>query len=104
LYAEGKLTKQPFDEPVEYLYFNMWHYDGRTAKHGAFMGGADFVQWHGNYELVSKLSELKHAAAELGLKSAPGKSPTPNSGALAPVPANPAAAPTGSAKAAPLHE
>jgi hypothetical protein len=29
------------------------------------MGGADFVQWHGNYELVSKLSELKHAAAEL---------------------------------------
>jgi len=69
LYAEGRLTKEPFDEPVEYLYFNMWHYDGRTAKHGAFMGGADFVQWHGNYELVSKLSELKHAAAELGSKA-----------------------------------
>src|SRR6185295_11934594 len=64
LYADGKLTKAPFDEPIEYLYFNMWHYDGRTAKHGAFMGGADFVQWHGNYELVSKLTELKHAAAE----------------------------------------
>lgn len=65
LYASGKLTKQPFDEPIEYLYFNMWHYDGRTSKHGAFMGGADFVQWHGNYELVSKLTELKRAAAEL---------------------------------------
>ncbi|HEY2092196.1 MAG TPA: hypothetical protein VGJ81_09920 [Thermoanaerobaculia bacterium] len=55
---------RPFDEPAEFLYFNMWHYDGRTAKHGAFMGGADFVQWHGNYELATKLVELKKAAAE----------------------------------------
>ncbi len=64
MHASGKLTKQPFDEPAEFLYFNMWHYDGRTAKHGAFMGGADFVQWHGNYELATKLAELKKAAAE----------------------------------------
>ena len=64
MHASGKLTKQPFDEPAEFLYFNMWHYDGRTAKHGAFMGGADFVQWHGNYELAMKLAELKKAAAE----------------------------------------
>jgi hypothetical protein len=64
LRAKGKLTPAPFDEPLEHLYFDMWHYDGRTSKHGAFMGGADFVQWHGNYELVSKLTELKHAAAE----------------------------------------
>ena len=65
LYAAKKLTPQPFDEPIEYLYFNMWHYDGRTSKHGAFMGGADFVQWHGNYELTSKLTEIRKAAAEL---------------------------------------
>jgi len=65
LYAEGKLTKAPFDEPIEFTYFNMWHYDGRTAKHGAFMGGADFVQWHGNYELVTKLAEVKRMAADL---------------------------------------
>jgi hydroxylamine dehydrogenase len=64
MHASGKLTKEPFDEPAEFLYFNMWHYDGRTAKHGAFMGGADFVQWHGNYELAMKLVELKKAAAE----------------------------------------
>jgi hydroxylamine dehydrogenase len=65
LHARGKLTPKPFDEPLEYTYFNMWHYDGRTSKHGAFMGGADFVQWHGNYELVSKLTEIQRAAAEL---------------------------------------
>lgn len=69
LHASGKLTPQPFDDALEYTYFNMWHYDGRTAKHGAFMGGADFVQWHGNYELVSKLAEIRRAAAELGDKA-----------------------------------
>ena len=38
--------------------FDFWHYYGRTAKHGAFMGGADFVQWHGNYELLLHQVEL----------------------------------------------
>lgn len=65
LYTEGLLTPEPFDEPIEYEYFDMWHYYGRTAKHGAYMGGADFVQWHGFYELVHKLSDIRHRAAEL---------------------------------------
>ncbi len=56
---DGLLTPAPFDEPIEFLGFDYWHYWGRTAKHGAFMGGADFVQWHGNYELLAKLVELK---------------------------------------------
>ena len=29
------------------------------------MGGADFVQWHGNYELLLKLTELEDMAADL---------------------------------------
>ena len=65
LRAQNLLTPEPFDEPIEYTYFDLWHYGGRTAKHGAFMGGADFVQWHGYYELVSKLTELKHTAEQL---------------------------------------
>ena len=52
-------------QPIDFLYFDLWHYDGRTSKHGAFMGGADFVQWHGNYELLRKTVELQHDAAEL---------------------------------------
>ncbi len=62
---ENLLTPEPFDEPIEYVHFSLWHYGGRTAKHGAFMGGADFVQWHGFYEVVSKLAELKSMAAEI---------------------------------------
>ncbi len=65
LRAEGLLTPEPFDESIEFLAFDYWHYFGRTAKHGAFMGGADFVQWHGNYQLLAKLVELKEMAATL---------------------------------------
>ena len=65
LRADGLLTPEPFDEPIEFVYFDYWHYFGRTAKHGAFMGGADFVQWHGNYELLAKLVELEEMAAEI---------------------------------------
>jgi hypothetical protein len=65
LREEKLLTPDPFDEPIEYVSFDLWHYFGRTAKHGAFMGGADFVQWHGFYELNVKLVELKKQAEEL---------------------------------------
>ena len=68
LREDGLLTPEPFDEPIEYEYFDYWHYYGRTAKHGAFMGGADFVQWHGNYELVKMLTELKEMAREIRAK------------------------------------
>lgn len=65
LHKDKLLTPEPLDEPAELLYFDLWHYGGRTAKHGAFMGGADFVQWHGYYVVVSKLVELKKAASDL---------------------------------------
>lgn len=59
------LTPEAFDEPIEFLAFDYWHYFGRTAKHGAFMGGADFVQWHGNYELLKMKVEIDAAAREI---------------------------------------
>ncbi len=65
LYRDKLLTPQPFDESIEFLYFDYWHYFGRTAKHGAFMGGADFVQWHGNYELLLKFVEIQEMAKEI---------------------------------------
>jgi hypothetical protein len=65
LRKDGLLTPDPFDEPIELTAFDFWHYFGRTAKHGAFMGGADFVQWHGNYELLTHRVELDAQAAEI---------------------------------------
>jgi len=62
---EEGLLGAPFSHPIDFTYFDLWHYFGRTAKHGAFMGGADFVQWHGNYELLRHKVELERQAEEL---------------------------------------
>jgi hypothetical protein len=64
LRKDGFLGK-PFQTPLDFKYFDLWHYYGRTAKHGAFMGGADFTQWHGNYPLLEHTVEIKALADEL---------------------------------------
>ena len=65
LRADGLLGSKPFEQPIDFEYFDLWHYYGRTSKHGAFMGGADFVQWHGNYPLQKHLAGIQQAADEL---------------------------------------
>jgi len=65
LRKDGIVMTQPYQQPIDFVLFDLWHYDGRTSKHGAFMGGADFVQWHGNYELLKKQVELNAMAEEL---------------------------------------
>lgn len=65
LRADGILTGASFSTPIEFDYFDLWHYYGRTAKHGAFMGGADFVQWHGNYPILKHTVEIEHEAQQL---------------------------------------
>jgi hypothetical protein len=73
LRKDGVLGAKPFQTPIDFLAFDLWHYDGRTSKHGAFMGGADFVQWHGNYELLKKQIQLESMAEELRGKHAHGR-------------------------------
>lgn len=60
---QALLTKEPFDEPIDFTYFELWHHWGRTAKFGAWMQGPDYTQWHGIYELLSDLSELRELVA-----------------------------------------
>jgi hydroxylamine dehydrogenase len=56
---QGLLTDAQFDEPIDYTYFELWHHWGRTAKFGAWMQGPDYTQWHGAYEVLKSLSELR---------------------------------------------
>jgi hypothetical protein len=65
LRKDGLLSAAPFADPIDFEEFDAWHFYGRTAKHGAFMGGADFVQWHGNYELLRLSTKIDREAAEL---------------------------------------
>lgn len=94
LRSEGLLTPKPFDEPAEFAEFDLWHYYGRTSKHGAFMGGADFVQWHGNYEILRLTQELQTIAKEKheGKGGGPAASAGPSSSIVAPTASAPPAA------------
>ena len=65
LRKDGILKGRPFENPIDFAYFDLWHYYGRTSKHGAFMGGADFVQWHGNYPMLKHIVEIRSAADEM---------------------------------------
>ncbi len=66
------LTADPFDEPIDFTYFDLWHHWGRTAKFGAWMQGADYVQWHGAYEILAELAvlreEIDHKLEAAGLE------------------------------------
>jgi hypothetical protein len=65
LRKDGLVSSAPFADPLDFDEFDAWHFYGRTAKHGAFMGGADFVQWHGNYELLKLGTRIDREAARL---------------------------------------
>jgi hypothetical protein len=65
LRTDKVITGPLFSHPIDFLYFDLWHYYGRTAKHGAFMGGQDFAQWHGNFPILKHTVELKAQAEEL---------------------------------------
>jgi len=48
----GKLSPTPFDEPIEWTYYELWHHEGRRARMGTAMMGPDYTQWHGFYEVA----------------------------------------------------
>lgn len=64
LQDNGLLTAEPFDEPIDFVFFELWHHWGRTAKFGAWMQGPDYTQWHGAYELLADMAELKEMVHE----------------------------------------
>jgi len=54
LIADGVLKKEaPFEKEVQWVFWELWHHEGRRARHGASMMGPDYTHWHGMYE-VSK--------------------------------------------------
>jgi hypothetical protein len=49
LYDAGLLTPLPFDEPLEYTYWELWHDEGARARHGASMMSPNHAWWEGMY-------------------------------------------------------
>lgn len=41
-----------FSQMIDYTWFELWHHEGRRARHGASMQAPDYTHWHGTYELA----------------------------------------------------
>jgi len=53
LAADGVIKKEaPFEHQVQWVFWELWHHEGRRARHGAAMMGPDYTHWHGMYEVA----------------------------------------------------
>lgn len=76
LYALAKplLTPVEFANKIDFTWFEIWHHEGRRARHGVSMMGPDYTHWHGTYEVarnfysefVPELKELIHEGKASG--------------------------------------
>jgi hypothetical protein len=69
LRTKGKISKEDFDDPIEWTYYELWHHEGRRARHGAAMQGPDYAWWHGIYDVAKNfytkfIPELKETAGK----------------------------------------
>ena len=69
LVRQRKLLENPaaFSNRIEWTYWELWHHEGRRARHGAAMMGPDYTWWHGFYEVAQHFYfKLLPEARELG--------------------------------------
>ena len=41
-----------FSNPIDFTWYEIWHHEGRRARHGVSMMGPDYTHWHGTYEVA----------------------------------------------------
>ncbi len=41
-----------FAQAIDYTWFEIWHHEGRRARHAVSMQGPDYTHWHGTYEIA----------------------------------------------------
>jgi nitrate/TMAO reductase-like tetraheme cytochrome c subunit len=54
LYRLAKPLMNPvqFANKLDWTWYELWHHEGRRARHGASMMGPDYTHWHGTYEVA----------------------------------------------------
>ncbi len=50
--AQPLLRPTKFSNKLDFVWFELWHHEGRRARHGASMMGPDITHWHGTYEIA----------------------------------------------------
>jgi hypothetical protein len=41
-----------FNRNIDWTWFEIWHHEGRRARHAAAMMAPDYKHWHGTYDLA----------------------------------------------------
>ncbi len=59
LQKQNLINTGDYNEPIDFTYYDLWHFYGRTTKFGAWMQGADYSQWHGAYPLQETMATLR---------------------------------------------
>jgi len=52
--AKPLMKPVPFGNKIDWIWFELWHHEGRRARHGASMMAPDYTHWHGTYEVAQK--------------------------------------------------
>ena len=67
LYKAAKPLLKPakFSNKLDWIWFELWHHEGRRARMGTSMMGPDYTHWHGTYEVaqhfyIKMVPELEH--------------------------------------------
>ncbi len=50
--AKPLLKPVKFANKIDWIWFELWHHEGRRARHGASMMAPDYTHWHGTYEIA----------------------------------------------------
>ena len=48
---DGIIQNSGFNTKLGYIWFEIWHHEGRRARMGAAMQAPDYTHWHGMYEV-----------------------------------------------------
>ncbi|MCP3915775.1 MAG: hydroxylamine oxidoreductase [bacterium] len=68
-FAQPLLKPVKFGNKIDFIWFELWHHEGRRARHAASMMGPDYTHWHGTYDLAKNfyseyIPELEELAEE----------------------------------------
>ena len=63
--AKPLLKPAKFSNKLDWIWFELWHHEGRRARMGASMMAPDYTHWHGTYEVaqhfyIKLIPELEH--------------------------------------------
>jgi hypothetical protein len=74
--AKPLLFPVEFANKLDFTWYELWHHEGRRARHGASMMGPDYTHWHGTYEVAKKFyAEFVPELEALAARNADSKDP-----------------------------